>query len=331
VRLLARLYPARAAVGEDADPADEVVRFRSDLSPVFPSSEVRAAEPARADEPAGLEVRFMGVATPASFGSLPRRYAEQIRALVRDKQTALRDFVDLFNHRLISLFFRANERHRPAVMFERGPGNPLERALAAVLGLGTRGLADRMALPDRALFARAGLLARRPLPALALRALLESIFGVGAELQQFRVARYRVEPGDRSMLGVNRMRLGEDLLLGEEIVLLESKFRAKLGPLTLRQHESLLPDQPGFRQLCDLLRFATRGDLEFDVQLALIAQEIVPLRLASSGGPVQAAGRLGWSSWIGRRPGVDVVDDVVLLPGAAQHASTAAHPGKEAA
>jgi len=169
VRLLARLLPQRAPVGGDADPHDEVVRFRSDLSAQFARADLRSIELGGQDQPAQLEVCFMGVATPASFGSLPRRFSEEVRSLVREKNTALRDFLDLFNHRLISLFARARQRSRPTVLFERGPDNPLERALAAVLGIGTRGLAGQLAVPDRALFARAGLLAMRPVPPLALR------------------------------------------------------------------------------------------------------------------------------------------------------------------
>src|SRR5262245_25921678 len=166
VRVLARIYPERAPVGGDADPADEVVRFASDLSSIFPRAEVQRAQPADDDGgPARMLVNFMGIATPASFGSLPRRYAEEIRLLVRERNPALRDFLDLFNHRLISLFLRARARHHPVLHVERGADSVFGRALAAILGLGTSGLADRLAVDDHALWARAGLLGMRPLPA----------------------------------------------------------------------------------------------------------------------------------------------------------------------
>jgi type VI secretion system protein ImpH len=309
VRLLARLFPARAPVGGDADPRDELVRFHSDLAPVFPTSDVRGALPAGEREPARLEVRFLGVATPASLGSLPRRYADEIRALVREKNPALRDFLDLFNHRLISLFFRARERHCPAVLFERGSDNPLERALAAVLGLGTRGLASRLALPDRALFARAGLLARRPLSAVALRGLLQSVFGVRAQIEQFRPLRCAVEPEDRTRLGRANARLGRDCIVGSAVELFDSKFRVRLGPLDGAQYEAFLPSSIGFRQLCELVRFATQGTLEFDVQLELEHADAPHARL---GGDAVAQGRLGWSAWLGSRPGGAPLADAVL-------------------
>jgi len=312
VRVLARLYPERAPVGGDADPADEVVRFTSDLSPSFPRAEVQAARPPEDGGPARLVVNFMGVATPSSFGALPRRYAEEIRRLVREKQPALRDFLDLFNHRLISLFLRARQRHQPLVDFERGESGTFARALAAVLGVATPRLAGRLALDDHALFARAGLLSLRPMPAVALESLVSSIFGVPAELEPFRPATHHIEPDDRNRLGLANARLGEDLFLGEEIVLVESRFRLRVGPLDAGAYEALLPDRPGHRKLADLVRFATRGELDFDVQLVLAAEQVPVVRLGTGD---SARGRLGWSSWLAsERPANAPRDDAIFAP-----------------
>ena len=311
VRLLQRLRPDRQPVGGHASPGDEVVRFRSDVSAVFPKAELTRIAPPADEAPVELEVAFMGVATPASFGSLPRRYAEEIRALLRRKNPVLRDFLDLFNHRLVSLFFRARERHYPALLFERGEDSPFEKALAAVLGLGTRGLSQRLALPDRALFARAGLLAMRPMPARALEALLESVFQVPARIVQFCPARYTLEPDDQNRLGRRNVRLGEDFMMGEEIRIADARFRVRLGPLDRGDYTALLPDRPSFRELTDLVRFATRGDQEFDVQLVLAPDEPCFLRLGTGD---QAEGRLGWSSWCRGSQRQGARDDAVITP-----------------
>jgi len=314
VRVLGRIYPDRAPVGGDADPADEVVRFASDLSPIFPRAEVQRAEPADDWGPARLLVNFMGVATPASFGSLPRRYAEEIRQLVRERNPALRDFLDLFNHRLISLFLRARARHHPVLHFERGAESVFGRALAAILGLGTAGLAGRLAVDDHALWARAGLLGMRPLPAVALEGLVASVFGVPAEVEPFRPSRHTIEPEDQNRLGRANVRLGQDLVVGAEIWLVESRFRLRLGPLSLADYAALLPDQPGHRRVADLVRFATRGELDFDVQLVLAAEEVPALRLGSG---ADARGQLGWSAWLGgARPNDAPRADAVFMEAA---------------
>jgi type VI secretion system protein ImpH len=309
VRLLAQLYPDRAQVGRDADPREELVRFVSDVSPIFPGGDITEAKAPDAGEPARLTVRFMGVATPGSFGSLSRRYAEEIRALARERNTALRDFLDLFNHRLVSLFYRASERHRPAILCERGRDNELERALAAVLGLGTRGLGDRLAISDRALFSRGGLLSMRPIPSVALEGAVQSVFGVPVHVLQFRAARYGIEPEERNRLGRANSTLGRDLVLGSEVTLMDARFRVRLGPLGFARYRTLLPDQAGFGQLVDLVRLATRGELEFDVQMALLPQEVPVMRL---GGPSLPGAQLGYTSWLGGSPRTRVADDAIF-------------------
>ena len=311
VRLLARMYPERAAVGGDADPREELVRFVSDVSAIFPTGDIAEAEPPLSGDPARLMVRFMGVATPGSYGSLSRRYADEIRALVREKNTALRDFLDLFNHRMISLFYRASERHRPTILCERGRDNELERALAAVLGLGTTGLGDRLTISDRALFSRGGLLAMRPMPAVALASAIESAFGVPAEVLQFRAARYRIEPEEQNRLGRANARLGLDFVLGSEVTLMDARFRVRLGPLDLERYRNLLPDQLGYRQLVDLVRLATRDELEFDVQMALAARQVPTMRLGS---PSLAGSQLGYTSWLGRESRTRPAEDAVFSP-----------------
>jgi len=309
LRLLERSMPERAPVGGDNALADEVVRFRSDLSLVFSRSDLQRFEPGDDGQPPHVTVNFMGVATPASYGSLPQRYAEEIRSLVRDKNTALRDFLDLFNHRLVSLFFRARALHLPALQIERGSDNPFERALAAVIGISTTGLAQRLALPDRALLARAGLLARRPVPAIALEALLESTFELPVDVLQFQPRRYAMAADDENRLGRANCRLGDDLFLGSEVTLADARIRLRAGPLDLARFEALLPDALEHQQFVDLVRLATGDGLDFDLQLVLRASDVPSTRV---GGDGVAVGRLGWSSWLARESRVQAADDAVF-------------------
>ena len=68
------------------------------------------------------------------------------------------EFLDRFNHRLISLFFRAWEKYRYAMAYERdsrrGPGT-FERGLFALLGLDAAGLKADAHCDLRSLLARA--------------------------------------------------------------------------------------------------------------------------------------------------------------------------------
>ena len=119
VRLLARLFPLRIAVGGTAKPAEEIVRFGARLSMAFPASAVHDIERVPdSPDPARMTVAFMGLT--GTQGILPFFYTEYTIARKAAKDHALSAFLDLFNHRFLSLFYRAWEKHRPPVLYEQG-------------------------------------------------------------------------------------------------------------------------------------------------------------------------------------------------------------------
>ena len=63
-------------------------------------------------------VAFLGLTGPS--GVLPPHYTAHADARVcAAKDTSLRDLLDMFNHRLISLFYRAWEKYRLPFAYER--------------------------------------------------------------------------------------------------------------------------------------------------------------------------------------------------------------------
>src|SRR5205809_2494930 len=70
VRLLERMLPQKKAVGREALPESEVVRFRSHLSLAFPPSSIHAVEPPEEDRPyVRINQTFLGLTGPS--GVLP--------------------------------------------------------------------------------------------------------------------------------------------------------------------------------------------------------------------------------------------------------------------
>jgi len=322
VRHLERLLAERAPVGSTGDPRHEVVRFRSHVGLAFPIGDLRSLrlpEPAGSDGapisnngqdaaprersarggPAVMEVEFMGLATPQGFGALPMPYVELILDEVRERRTALRDFLDLFNHRFVSLFYRSWLRARLPIAAESGYESFFERSLFALMGLGTPALRERLALPDSSLLSRAGLLLRRPASAAAIEALLTSYFGVPARIEPFVRTSAKLESEDLTRIGRANSTLGQDIVLGSRVSLRESRFRAHLGPLTREQFESFQAHGSAYLPLCQLVRLAISANLDFDVELELIASEVPRLQLAR--GHTNSAPpppRLGRSTWL---------------------------------
>ena len=77
---------------------------------------------------------------------------------MRARDTTLRDFLDIFNHRMISLFYQAWEKYRFEIPYERGEHDRFSHYLLALLGLGTPGLQDRQEVADDSLLFYGGLL-----------------------------------------------------------------------------------------------------------------------------------------------------------------------------
>jgi type VI secretion system protein ImpH len=308
VRLLHALAPERAGVGYDADPEREAVRFLSHMSFAFPTSDVVSIEPPK--QPGGpprLTVSFLGVATPACYGSLPMPYAQEVFEQARDRSAVLRDFFDVFNHRLISLYFRAFEKYSLPIAHETGNHDFFERALRGILGLATPALEERLHFADRALFWRAGLLAMAPVPAQVLEQLVESYFEVAARVEQFQPAWYPLDPEDQTRLGQTNASLGVDVNVGLSVRLLQYRFRLRLGSLNFAEYMELLPSGGAFEPMFDLVRIATGAEQTFEVQLVLAAAEVPPLEL----GATQPC-RLGWSTWLTNPARTQDADDAVF-------------------
>jgi type VI secretion system protein ImpH len=302
VRVLERLYSARLPVGRSPIPSKEAVRFRSLLSLSFPPSAIYdVAHSDNGTSPPEMVVAFMGLF--GLTGVLPRHYTELLLERVRQKDFALRDFLDIFNHRMISLFYRAWEKHHFPVAYERSrlsagaDHDPFSRSLFHLIGMGTPGLRGRLKSGDEGLLYYSGLVAQQPRSASALEALLGDYFKMPLKVQQFIGAWLRLDNDNRTRLGRgdSNNQLGTTTMLGSKCWDQQAGFRLVFGPLKFQQFREFLPSEAGFSSLVELSRFFVGLTLDFDVQLVLQAAEVPPCRLMRPG---PKALRLGWSSWL---------------------------------
>ena len=309
VRLLHGLLRDRTPVGRFSDPGAETVRFGASAEIGFPSSQIASLQWPKDTQPR-MNVHFMGLTGPQ--GVLPLYYSALLRERLRAHDSAMRAFFDIFNHRAISLFYRAWEKHRFTVAYERNDQDALSPHLMDLLGLGTPGLSSRLEVADEALLFRTGLLVEHVRSAAALRALLIDYFEIPVEIEQF-VGRWH--PIDRdtqccfSDSGADSERLGFGTVVGDEIWDQQSAVRIRLGPLTLEQYREFLPDGPAHKPLAALVRFFAGNELDFEVQLVLKKEETPPCALGADG---PAATRLGWMTWARTAPMERDPDDTIL-------------------
>jgi type VI secretion system protein ImpH len=295
VRLMARMEPGRPLVGGFHNPAAEVVRFAANPDVAFPASEIQSLE-RRGSEPPLMRVNFMGLHGPQ--GVLPRTYCELVNDRIRARDTTLRDFLDLFNHRIISLFYQAWEKFHFEIPYERGELDRFSHYVLALLGLDTPGLQNRQDVADDSLLFYGGLLSMHSRSATGLRQVLEDYFSVPVEIEQFVGAWYPVDEESQCSLGGNAgysEQLGFGAVVGNETWDQQSRVRIQLGPLTLGQYVDFLPGHEGHRQLRSLTGFYTGGESDVEVQLILHRQEVPACELKPQDGEGQ---QLGWTSWM---------------------------------
>lgn len=304
VRLLEQLQPDRAPVGAFEEPRQETVRFTTASSVAFPASELQSLE---ASKPPRMAVNFLGLTGPQ--GMLPLAYSLYVAERQRAGDHALKSFLEIFDHRILSLFYRAWEKTHVSVSYARTGRDWLTRYLLDLVGLGTHGLQGRLAVPDDALLAYAGLFSASSHSAAGLEQLLGDYFGVPVSLQQFVGGWYPLSRAAQSELGEESMAssLGLGAVAGDEIWDQQSRVRVRIGPLTREQYETFLPGGSAHEPLQALTRFYTNGQIDFEIQLVLTREDVPPCRLDDAF-PLP----LSWCTWLRTTPMSRDPDDTVF-------------------
>lgn len=307
VRLLEMMQPERASVGEGVDPAQEALRFRSSLSLAYPASEVQEiTDPA---DPV-VTVNFMSLG--GCLGPLPLGYTERVLRRLQAGDTTLRDFLDIFHHRLVSLVYRVRRAHRIGIDTRSPEESGFATYLRAVMGLASDGLQGRLAIPDRALLRYAGLLGRYPRSTSVLAVMLADYFRVDVRDRQLQGAYVPLDEEQCTSIGLQGQNhaLGQGAVLGSRVWDQQAGIGLELGPLDWAEYRDFMPGQPGFVAACQLSRFYIGPRYNIDLRLRVRGAAVPRTRLSSDFG-----GQLGWTAWLGGAGPTELVDvDIAQIP-----------------
>lgn len=301
VRLIERLYPERKPVGLFVSPSTETVQFSSVPTLAFPASEIQDLQTNK-DGQLQMSVNFMGLS--AAVGVLPHAYTEYLLERARAKDHAPAEFFDVFNHRMISLFYRAWQKYRFYIAFERTGTNDdvISSRLLDLVGLGTQALTRRMDIDDQACLYYAGLLSQRRPTAQGLKQLLEDYFDVPVSTEQFTGTWRRLPEGNRTFLADSYAfceRLGMGTIVGDEVFDQHGAVTICLGPLSFERYREFLPGARASVELRSWLRLYANREFDFVIRLILERSEVPRMKLGEEG--IEAS-RLGLVSWIRNRP-----------------------------
>jgi type VI secretion system protein ImpH len=291
VRLIECAHPELPRIGASARPADDPVRFGQDPSLSFRGNTIEDYTRPPNGGPPRMAVNFFGMLGPN--GPAPLHISEYARDRLRNSaDPTLVRFLDIFQHRMVSLFYRAWASAQPTVSQDRGNDNRFAMIVASLYGDGMNVLRERDAVPDTAKLHFAGLLACQSRNADSLRSILAKFLGLPVRIEQFVGAWLELSPEIRSRLAGPHGGdvLGMSVVLGSKVWDTQHKFRIVIGPLGLRDYRRMLPGGDSLRRVTDWVRNYVGDAMCWELQLILRKEEVPPLQLG-------VGAQLGWTSW----------------------------------
>jgi type VI secretion system protein ImpH len=315
LRLLERTFASQPRLGESRKASDDRVRLGQAPHLMFAPADVAEV---RTDEAGRVVLEQFGFGLFGPNGALPLHMTELAyeRRRHRDDATVV-DFLNLFQHRLISLFYRAWANAEPAVNLDRPESDHFRTYVGALMGLAPQDARDADAVPDYAKLHRAGRFSAQSRSADGLEAILADYFDIPVSVRQFVGAWLDIPPDLRCRLGDrDAATLGVSSTLGASTWQCQHKFEIVLGPLTRTQFEDFLPGARGLTELHALVRLYTNDEWAWQVRLLLRDAEIPGVLLGGGG-------KLGWTSWLGKRR--ETAADVVIQEERAASSERPAH------
>ncbi len=317
------LKASGTTLGRNLKPCEEGIRLRAEASEAFPASEVAAIAIEEGERAIPtIDASFFGLYGPS--GVLPQHYTQLVIDRIRKKDTGLRDFLDIFNHRLLSLFYRAWEKHHFPVAYETANQAQVEdlvtECLMHLVGLGNRSVRDRLEISDNAWLHYGGLKALDGARPDALEGIVSDHFNVPAEVTSFQGEWLRIPIEEQTRLGsaqlgeTNNNALGVDAVAGQRTWAVEHRFRVSLGPLRLDAFNRFVPNGRLNVPLAQMVRTYVGPQFDFDVQVNLHREDVVGTEVGE-----QSTSRLGWNTWLGDwRSGHHAADAIFETEGSPQ-------------
>ncbi len=328
VRRMEALYPELPGFGASNRASEDTVRFCQHPSLAFAPCTLSELRPATAVAPSRMFVNFMGMLGPN--GPMPLHLTEHahLRELHHKDRTFTR-FLDVFNHRMVSMFYRAWAACQMPASFDRTPPAALrgdvdyrdrQRILAAekdrypvyigsLFGMGMDSVRHRDAVPDTAKLFFAGRIVGPQNGPEGLRAILSAYFKVPVTVEEFAGRWMKLPSQYWSRLGGGPTpearsaatlgtATGGAMTMGSHVWDCQGKFRVVLGPMSLSTFVTFIPGQPSARRLSSWIRNYCGDEFAWEAVIVLRKEEVPGTKLGGEG----IGSRLGWTTWMHGAP-----------------------------
>ncbi|WP_404309733.1 type VI secretion system baseplate subunit TssG [Neorhodopirellula lusitana] len=311
--------PTMPRVGHARQTGQEAVRIRQTTAIDFAPATIDRIDSGH-DNRAHISQRFFGLLGPG--GPMPMQVTETVRHETRHNgDPTLESFLNIFHHRMATLFYRAWSSSRGAVQRDRPDSDRFAAYVGSISGTlnsetETNGEASSDANTGLYFSGRFGSSHRN---AEGLAAVVSATVHADANVKTFRLRHLRLEPEDRTLLSRSRKpsgrhdtagrggRLGQSVVLGRSVPDRRSMIDLDIGPIAFDLFQELLPGGESHGTLRNLIRSYVDPGLDCRVRLILDRKTIPRLSLGR-------VGALGRSAWVhGKAPRADVGDCQFIL------------------
>lgn len=318
VEHIQRTYDGGSEVGSHMLPGDEKIFFSVDHRLGFPISDINRIDLSNPGhlkangavpnipsdihvngsatgglrQPFQLEVAFLGL--HGANSPLPSYYQETI-ARYDAEGSLLKGFFDFFHNRLIGLMHRTMRKYRYYVRYQPEAKDGFSQNMFCVFGLADQEARDSSKINWARLLTFTGILAsRNRSPQVVASVVAHAFFHEDVEVEEWIQRKVDIPANQLSALGKQNFQLGQDVVLGDRVPDLASKFNIYLKNLSFERFQDFLPSGKDHEPLKQLVEFMLRDQHAYDIKLGLAPRQARPLDLSDSD-----EGHLGWSSFLG--------------------------------
>ena len=282
-------------LGTSSSPKRERFRLMQEASLNFPSSSIASANYDADKDRLNIIIRCLGMLGPN--GALPTVLTENIIRRVRSKRDkTLYAFINMLQHRLFTLFYRAWALNQPSIDYTWGEASKYRNCIAALAGAHDIREERLCTIEPRAFMYYCGIFSAYTANRDDLVAFLKDYFGVPFKLIEFVGNWLVISKGDQARLGriARTTTLGTNLILGERIWNAHLRYRIHIGPVDHNNFLRFLPNHPSFYKLKDSLQKYVGSQYDCILSMTLRAESVPSISLGKKS-------FLGWNTWLGKR------------------------------
>ncbi|TMP16962.1 type VI secretion system baseplate subunit TssG [Pseudoalteromonas sp. S2893] len=267
-------------VGYDSNPKQELIKFTATQKFGYPGNAITKLEETGFEDglhKVNMQVSFMGLT--GCSGALPQFYSELVMQRLRYKDTTMRDFYDMFNHRLISLYYRAWKKYKPSLNHVNNDKN--KDPYTKILGLLSGGYNEHQ-------LHFSGLYSRKIRNAFDLQSVLSSYLGCEVKVKQMVGQWHELHQQEQTRLASQVLfegqhaQLGVDTMLGKKVWDVSSNIEVHIQSNDPKKAKLLLPKGALFELANKITKDYVGNSIQFRLVIETDFQHLGAAQLAKN-------------------------------------------------